>query len=466
MKKLLLLTASALLTLGAFAQESGSDNPAAGSRWKVILECTEPADLKGIRVFDMTATGAQNGGNDIYSATFTIDEVVGNKAGKYWLSIADSTDPNYDPTLQNSAFKPVKYGSAYYVTPNSGSRTITVSMFKNTKGDVQALWSINSYGLTNVNLRALAYFTPTDTAGVRTAYFNNPADKAEFKGMHSIKESTTNYILGNKYNNFTWTPGAKGPGAKGWSVGVYKASLDYSKMSLTVEPATTIDVDIDGFTTFVAPCDVTLPEGVTAYTLTYNAEAPAAYTDEADNGVLDAVRIDGNAIAAHTPVVLKANTAGKYTLTLTGNASYTTKVDNNLPYIVDSTSENNVLVGVHQPHNVSDGTTTGETNDAVHYLDNGTFTVWDSAKSTNGKGKVVNWHIVYPFSAYVNLPADVARPSTLTVNFPADPSTPTGINGINSENEDAAQSYNLFGMPVGRDYKGIVIRNGKKYIQK
>lgn len=462
MKKLLLLTASALLTLGAFAQESGSDNPAAGSQWKVILNCTEPADLTGIRIFDMTATGAQNGGNDIYSATFTIDEVVGNKAGKYWLYIADSTDENYDPTLQNSAFNPVKYGSAYYVAPNSGSRTITVSMFsmfKDTKEVVQAMWSINSYGLANANRRALAYFTPSDNAGVRTAYFNNPADNAVFKGMQGNKGSTMNYIVGTNYDNFTWTPGANG-----WSVGVYKASLDYSKMSLTVEPATTIDVDIDGFTTFVAPCNVTLPEGVTAYTLTYNAEAPAAYTDEADNGVLDAVKIEGKAIAAHTPVVLKANTAGKYTLTLTGDASYTTEGD--LPYIVDSTSENNVLVGVHQPHNISNGTLTGETNDAVHYLDNGTFTVWDSTKSTDGKGKVVNWHIVYPFSAYVNLPSDVARPSTLTVNFPADPSTPTGINGINSENEDAAQSYNLFGMPVGRDYKGIVIRNGKKYIQK
>lgn len=458
MKKLLLLTASALLTLGAFAQESGSDNPAAGSQWKVIVNCAEPADLMGIQVFDMTATGAQNGGNDIYSATFTIDEVAGNKAGKYWLYIADSTDPNYDPTLQNSAFKPVSYGSAYYVAPNSGSRTITVSMFKNAKG-VQAMWSISSYGLANANRRALAYFPATDNAGVRTAYFNNPADKAEFKGMQGNRGSTMNFIVGSNYDNFTWTPGAKN-----WSTGVYKATLDYSKMSLTVESATTIDVDIDGFTTFVAPCDVTLPEGVTAYTLTYNAEAPAAYSDEADNGVLDAVKIEGNAIAAHTPVVLKANTAGKYTLTVTGDASYTTEGDQ--PYIMDSTSENNVLVGVHQPHNVSDGTTTGETNDAVHYLDNGTFTVWDSAKSTDGKGKVVNWHIVHPFSAYVNLPATVARPSTLTVNFPADSTTPTGINGINSENEDAAQSYNLFGMPVGRDYKGIVIRNGKKYIQK
>ena len=459
MKKLLLFTTSALLTLGAFAQESGSDNPAAESQWKVILNCTEPADLIDIKVFDMTATGAQNGGNDIYSATFTIDEVAGGKSGKYWLYIADSSDSNYEQNLLDKNFKNfTAYGPAYYVAPNTGSRTITVSMFKNTKG-VQALWSISSYGLANANRRALAYFPATDNAGVRTAYFNNPADKAEFKGMQGNRGSTMNYIVGSNYDNFTWTPGAKN-----WSTGVYKATLDYSKMNLAVESATTIDVDIDGFTTFAAPCDVTLPEGVAAYTLTYNAEAPAAYSDEADNGVLDAVRIEGNAIAAHTPVVLKANTAGKYTLTVTGDASYTTEGDQ--PYIVDSTSENNVLVGVHQPHNVSDGTTTGETNDAVHYLDNGTFTVWDSAKSTDGKGKVVNWHIVYPFSAYVNLPADVARPSTLTVNFPADPSTPTCINGINSENEDAAQSYNLFGMPVGRDYKGIVIRNGKKYIQK
>lgn len=461
MKKLFLLTASALFTLGVFAQESGADNPESGSQWKVILNCTEPADLIDIKVFDMTATGAQNSGNDIYSATFTIDEVAGGKSGKYWLYIADSSDSNYEQNLLDKNFKNfTAYGSAYYIAPNTGSRTITVSMFKNTKG-VQAMWSINSYGLANANRRALAYFPATDNAGVRTAYFNNLADKAEFKGMQGNKGSTMNYIVGSNYDNFTWTPGAKG-----WNAGVYKATLDYSKMSLTVESATTIDVDIDGFTTFVAPCDVMLPEGVTAYTLTYNEDAVAPMAEsEEEGGVLDAVRIESQTVTAHTPVLLKANASGKYTLTVTGDATYSTGGDAQ-PFIQDATSENNVLVGVHQPHNISDGTLTGETNDAVHYLDNGTFSVWDSAKSTDGKGKVVNWHIVHPFSAYVNLPAEVTRPSTLTVNFPAEPTTPTGINGINTENEEAAQSYNLFGMPVGRDYKGIVIRNGKKYIQK
>ena len=105
MKKLLLFTTSALLTLGAFAEESGSDNPAAGSQWKVILNCTEPADLIDIKVFDMTATGAQNSGNDIYSATFTIDEVAGGKSGKYWLYIADSSDSNYEQNLLDKNFK-------------------------------------------------------------------------------------------------------------------------------------------------------------------------------------------------------------------------------------------------------------------------------------------------------------------------------------------------------------------------
>lgn len=50
MKKLFLLTASALFTLGVFAQESGADNPESGSQWKVILNCTEPADLIDILI--------------------------------------------------------------------------------------------------------------------------------------------------------------------------------------------------------------------------------------------------------------------------------------------------------------------------------------------------------------------------------------------------------------------------------
>jgi hypothetical protein len=43
--------------------------------------------------------------------------------------------------------------------------------------------------------------------------------------------------------------------------------------------------------------------------------------------------------------------------------------------------------------------------------------------------------------------------------------TPSGINDINAD--DANQkSYDLFGRPVNSNYKGIIIKNGKKQINR
>lgn len=44
---------------------------------------------------------------------------------------------------------------------------------------------------------------------------------------------------------------------------------------------------------------------------------------------------------------------------------------------------------------------------------------------------------------------------------------PTGINNITTEAADAnAPAYNLAGQKVGKEYKGVVIKAGKKFIQK
>lgn len=44
---------------------------------------------------------------------------------------------------------------------------------------------------------------------------------------------------------------------------------------------------------------------------------------------------------------------------------------------------------------------------------------------------------------------------------------PTGINNITTEATDAnAPAYNLAGQKVGKEYKGVVIKAGKKFIQK
>jgi hypothetical protein len=44
--------------------------------------------------------------------------------------------------------------------------------------------------------------------------------------------------------------------------------------------------------------------------------------------------------------------------------------------------------------------------------------------------------------------------------------TPTDIRTVTSDDETDTPTYNVMGMPVGDDYRGIVIKNGKKYIKK
>ena len=40
----------------------------------------------------------------------------------------------------------------------------------------------------------------------------------------------------------------------------------------------------------------------------------------------------------------------------------------------------------------------------------------------------------------------------------------TGINGINADENDGA-AYNLAGQKVGKNYKGIIVKNGKKMMK-
>lgn len=454
MKKLFLLLTTSVLAFGSYAQDS--EGPTTGPKWQITINCTEPAEIAGETIVDMVNTGEKYGDFDIYSGTFIIDEVTAAKPGKFWLSIADASVED---------FTPIKFGSngVYYVNPNTGSRTIIASLYTNTKGN-QVIWSLTPYGLADANRRALAYFPVENEASVRSTYFNNARNNAQFKGMQGENKCTVNYVVGSNNDMF-----AVSPTDKNWAIGVYKATLDYTNMKYTVEAASAIDVDIDGFTTFVAPAAITIPAGVTAYTLAYD-------TTVENNTVLDATKIEGTTLAANTPVLLKASTPGTYSMEFaaeTPEFSYDTDGDptTSTPvYIKDVTSENNVLTGVMQPHYIPDGTAE-DGSDVIHFLDSGKFNIWNSANSTDGKGKVVNHRIIYPFEAYVQLPVVkdsednvVAKPEVLTVKFPDD--TISGISNVEEDQNRTVQTYNIFGMPVDENYKGIVIRNGKKYIQK
>lgn len=49
--------------------------------------------------------------------------------------------------------------------------------------------------------------------------------------------------------------------------------------------------------------------------------------------------------------------------------------------------------------------------------------------------------------------------------FKYEAGTPTGISSVKSEAAQNGKTYNLAGQQVSDSYKGLVIKNGKKYVK-
>lgn len=119
-------------------------------------------------------------------------------------------------------------------------------------------------------------------------------------------------------------------------------------------------------------------------------------------------------------------------------------------------TDTNLLVGVNQPHYLPE---------ACYELEGDTFKQWKEADNTDEKGNVSRL-MVNQFTAYVALPAEVTdAPATLAIQFPKEEEV-DGIENVSIADSYQGPAYNLQGIPVDDNYKGIVIRNGKKYIQR
>lgn len=175
-----------------------------------------------------------------------------------------------------------------------------------------------------------------------------------------------------------------------------------------------------GFATFAA-----------SYPVDYSANGLEAYAVKYANGTLTYNKIDG-IVPAKTAVLLKGD-AKEYTLAAAGGAA--TTVDTDLK--------------------IADGTKSGANN--IYCL---------AKKTSNGVG-------FYQVSSDVTIPANKAYLEIATTATPAKyysigiGGNTTGIQAIqqNSVKADGIM-YSLSGQRVGKDYKGIVICNGKKMIKK
>lgn len=176
--------------------------------------------------------------------------------------------------------------------------------------------------------------------------------------------------------------------------------------------------------TLILPFVAIIPSGVKAYTLSYNGEGDYTTTSKIEN-----------IIPANTPVYLTGNT-GTYTFTKNGSDPITTDVT------ISHTK--GALTGVYTTTDVPE-------NSYILWNRSGTVGFYKSNNST-----------VAPFRCY--LTAEEDAPANLRIIF----GEATGISEVQSSTAKVrgTECFNLNGQRVNNSAKGIVIINGKKFINK
>ena len=171
-------------------------------------------------------------------------------------------------------------------------------------------------------------------------------------------------------------------------------------------------------TSFCSTSTVTVPEDVMVYIAT-----------SADNNTVQLERVDTKVIPAGTGVILYSAEAGTKTLTVGGTADA-------------SLYANNIFKAATSDVTAGDNT-------------------YALVKGKQGFAKVKAGVIIPAGKAYLEITAG----SKLAINFGGET---TGISKVATEQTAPENSamYNLAGQRVSNSYKGIVIRNGKKFINK
>lgn len=194
---------------------------------------------------------------------------------------------------------------------------------------------------------------------------------------------------------------------------------------LTKVPAIvkTSSANLQGYKTFYN-ADVNYE--VDANTTIYKAAAP-------NTGYVTLTEVNADRIIpAGTPVILKTSNTTDYKMTLTPTATASENVfDGNVLQVADETGTiDGAYILAYKNPNFGFFQYTGSLDAGDIYL---------TAPASSAKGRLI-----------------------ITIDGEA-----TGIEAVETvEADDNAPAYNVAGQPVTKDYKGIVIKNGKKYLQK
>ena len=226
------------------------------------------------------------------------------------------------------------------------------------------------------------------------------------------------------------------------------ASLEYTSSNGGKEATVTVTAKQDNrnkgsyYATFYSStCAYKVPDGVTAY------------TGVVDGGCLRMTAVEGNIIPQGEPVVLKATVAPQAAGMLKGSydemAGDTIQLTMKPAASTALPSEDNDLVGTEN------GFATAPANSwmlSVNAYYAGFFPLNPGFIPSEGSS-------IAPNSAYLQFdyPVDV-----ISFELKFDQDIPTGVDDLKRDCQSDGKKYDILGRPVGDDYKGIVIMNGKK----
>lgn len=224
-------------------------------------------------------------------------------------------------------------------------------------------------------------------------------------------------------------------------IGEYQAVNTESPFAIAASKGSNVSYDRNF--TMNQPCTVCLPFALTANEL---ANVGKAYTLSAVNG----------SKATFTPV--------------TAIEAYT-------PYLLIPSANGKLLENIAEAKDIADVPAEAKTSVSGSYSFVGTLQAKKSVKTKGmevygfsaNEGKFVRASdkaSIDAFRAYISVPS-TALSTAASRSIDLDFGGTTGINEIqNAHSSSAAATYDVAGKRVDKNYKGVVIRNGKKMIQK
>ena len=147
------------------------------------------------------------------------------------------------------------------------------------------------------------------------------------------------------------------------------------------------------------------------------------------------------------------------------------------PYLLIPSADGKLLEEIAAAKDIADVPAETKTSVSGSYSFVGTLQAKNSVKTEGmevygfsaSEGKFVrasNKASIDAFRAYISVPT-AALPTAASRSIDIDFGGTTGINGIqNAQSSSAQATYDVAGKRVSKSYKGVVVRNGKKMIQK